>query len=89
MWAIKEKAASGPRATQGKPMNPDYFLVSSFDPIPQNFLQGLCFQGEDLIIGDGGYQKYRAATGADIQTGQDGSYIVVRTSDAETVIGTD
>jgi hypothetical protein len=70
-------------------MSSDSFLVSSFDPIPQHFLQGLCLQGEDLIIGDGGYEKYQIATGADVQPGQDGSYIVIRTLATETIIGTD
>ncbi|WP_230532559.1 hypothetical protein [Microvirga roseola] len=70
-------------------MSPDFFLISSFDPIPEHYLHGLCFQGEDLIIGDEGYGKYRIAGKGAISPGQDGSYIIVRNSGNETIIGTD
>lgn len=70
-------------------MNLGFFLLSSYDLPPEHYLHGICFQDEDLIIGHGGYEKYRAVRQRDIQTGQDGSYIVIRTSESETVIGTD
>jgi len=70
-------------------MNPDYFLVSSYDPVERHHLHGFCFQGEDLIVDDAGYQRYVAARHLHIGPGQDGSYIVVHPSDQEIVIGTD
>ncbi|MBF9197507.1 hypothetical protein [Microvirga terrestris] len=70
-------------------MDPNIFLLSSFDPVPQHDLRGICWQGEDLIIGNKGYKKYRAAQRAEIQPGQDGSYIIVNTYREEAVIGTD
>ncbi len=70
-------------------MNADYFLLSSFDAIPDHYLQGFCFQDEDLILGDGGYDKYRISKGSDIQSGQDGAYVVVQKSDTGTRIGAD
>ena len=70
-------------------MEAPYFLVSSFDHLPEHRLHGFCFQDEDLIMGDKGYEKYRADKGRAVLPGQDGSYIVLRHSDNEAVIGTD
>jgi hypothetical protein len=70
-------------------MNPSFFLISSYDPIPQHYLQGLCLQDEDIILGNEGYQKYVAARKRYVQPGLDGSYIIVRSSDEETIVGTD
>ena len=39
-------------------MEAPYFLVSSFDHLPEHRLHGFCFQDEDLIMGDKGYEKY-------------------------------
>jgi len=68
---------------------PHFFLISSYDVLPKHYLHGICWQDEDLIIGDGGYEKYRFARKAQIDAGQDGSYIVVNASEQEAVIGTD
>lgn len=70
-------------------MDSVYFLISSFDPLPRFYLPGACFQDEDLILGNGGYDKFRTVRKTHIQTGQDGSYIVVNSSGDEAVIGTD
>jgi hypothetical protein len=70
-------------------MDHGFFLVSSYGLLPEHHLHGICFQDEDLIIGNEGYEKYRAVRQRDIRAGQDGSYIVVRPSENETVIGTD
>ncbi|EIM29162.1 hypothetical protein [Microvirga lotononidis] len=70
-------------------MVPPFFLISSFDEMPKHSLYGHCFQDEDLIIGDVGYDQYRITRKAEIRPGQDGSYIVVNSSDRETTIGTD
>lgn len=70
-------------------MEAPYFLVSSFDHLPEHRLHGFCFQEADLILGDEGYDKYRADKGRAVLPGQDGSYIVVQHSDNEAVIGTD
>lgn len=66
-----------------------FFLISSDDALPQHHLHGFCWQDEDLVLGNGGYEKYRASRKAEIPTGQDGSYIVVNASPQEAVIGTD
>jgi hypothetical protein len=68
---------------------PHFFLISSYDVLPQHHLHGICWQDEDLILGNGGYEKYRSARKSEIQAGQDGSYIVVNASEQEAVIGTD
>jgi hypothetical protein len=70
-------------------MSHDIFLISSFDPIPKHFFAGYCFQDEDFILGSGGYDRYRAARNRGIEPGQDGAYVIVRSSGNETVVGTD
>lgn len=70
-------------------MNQDFFLVSSFDPVPRRYLVGYCFQDEDLVLGNEGYVKYWSIRKNNIQSGQDGAYIVVSSSGDEIVIGTD
>ncbi len=74
---------------EANPVKADVFLLSCLDEVPQRYLHGLCFQEENLIIGNGGYQQYRADGKSDIQPGQDGTYIVVLQAGSETVIGTD
>jgi len=64
-------------------------IVSSFERLPQHCLRGLCFEGEDLILDDAGYGDYRAVRKRNIHPGQDGSYIVINSSETKTVIGTD
>jgi hypothetical protein len=70
-------------------MRPDCFLISSYDPLPQYDLQGICLQNEDVILGQEGYESYLGTREQHIRPGQDGSYIVISTYNEETVIGTD
>jgi len=70
-------------------MSQDIFLISSFDRIPKHFFAGYCFQDEDFILGSGGYDHYQAARNRNIEPGQDGTYVILRSSGNETVVGTD
>ncbi len=65
------------------------FLLSSDQTAPRNSLLGFAFCDSDLIIGEDGYEKYLKARGCRIPPGEDGAYVVVFSSDARTVIGTD
>ena len=65
------------------------FVLSSFDPVPERFMLGFGWAGADLVIGNEGYQGYRAARSKDMQPGEDGAYIVVSRNAQEISIGTD
>lgn len=65
------------------------FLLTSDQTAPRNSLLGFAFCDSDLIIGGDGYEKYLKARGRPIPPGEDGAYVVVFSSDARTVIGTD
>lgn len=70
-------------------MDGNFFLISSYDALPKHQLHGFCWQDEDLILADGGYEKYRTSRKAEILAGQDGSYIIVNAAAQEAVVGTD
>lgn len=54
------------------------FIVSSYDPPLDNFFQGYCFVGSDLVFGAEGAQQFQALTGRLISPGLDGCYVIVR-----------
>lgn len=54
---------------------PDFhFVFTSWGEIPRYFFVGYCFKGTDFIVGAGGAEQYRAATGNRIGKDEDGCY---------------
>ena len=64
-------------------------IFSSAEPTPEHALVGHAFDGVDLILGDAGYRKFRAATGRVIAPGGDGSYMVLNRQGDDLCIGGD
>lgn len=54
------------------------FLVSNHNPPTDDFFQGYCFIGNDLIFGTAGAKHYQALTGQPIPPAQDGCYVTAQ-----------
>lgn len=65
------------------------FLASVFDPPTDDYFQGYCFFGYDLIFGTQGALKYSSQTGKTIPGGLDGRYVKISRQNNAYVFDTD